>query len=43
MSGPALTQSLKGIASVGLTKGIRYVGPKLRKRWLAPKSSQIST
>jgi translocator assembly and maintenance protein 41 len=39
VSGPAFYQSVKGVVSVGFTKGVRYVGPKLRKRWLPSSSS----
>ncbi|GAA5882178.1 hypothetical protein JCM3774_005455 [Rhodotorula dairenensis] len=32
---PTFNQSLKGILSAGPLKSLRYVGPKLRKKWLA--------
>ncbi|GAA5886395.1 hypothetical protein JCM5296_001894 [Sporobolomyces johnsonii] len=35
---PTFNQSLKGILSAGLLRSLKYVGPKLRKKWLAPKA-----
>ncbi|POY75041.1 hypothetical protein BMF94_2017 [Rhodotorula taiwanensis] len=36
---PTFNQSLKGILSAGPLKSLRYVGPKLRKKWLASTTS----
>lgn len=40
---PTFNQSLKGILSAGPIKSLRYVGPKLRKKWLASTSSSTSS
>lgn len=39
---PTFNQSLKGILSAGPIKSLRYVGPKLRKKWLAASTSSSS-
>ncbi|KAK4048651.1 Mitochondrial translocator assembly and maintenance protein 41 [Microbotryomycetes sp. JL201] len=37
---PTFNQSLKGILSAGPMKSLRYIGPKLRKKWGARKQQQ---
>ncbi|KAM0749921.1 Mmp37-domain-containing protein [Meredithblackwellia eburnea MCA 4105] len=43
---PTFNQSLKGILSAGPLKSLRYIGPKLRKKWLpapsAPKTIEAA-
>lgn len=34
---PAFSQSAKGVFSVGPVRGIRYVWPKLKKKWSTSK------
>ncbi|GAA6026530.1 hypothetical protein JCM8202_005441 [Rhodotorula sphaerocarpa] len=40
---PTFNQSLKGILSAGPLKSLRYVGPKLRKKWLASTAAPAAT
>ncbi|KAM0789944.1 hypothetical protein ACM66B_006784 [Microbotryomycetes sp. NB124-2] len=37
---PTFNQSLKGILSAGPMKSLRYIGPKLRKKWGAKKQQR---
>lgn len=37
---PAFSQSMKGIASVGPLRGIRYVWPKVQKKWFPGASGE---
>ncbi|KAK4704835.1 hypothetical protein P7C70_g1370, partial [Phenoliferia sp. Uapishka_3] len=37
---PTFNQSLKGILSAGPVKSLRYIGPKLRKKWW-PKTKAL--
>lgn len=34
---PAFSQSAKGVVSVGPIRGLRYVWPKLKKKWAPGK------
>lgn len=36
MAKPTFNQSLKGILSAGPLKSLRYIMPKLRKKWATP-------
>ncbi|KAI5477772.1 mitochondrial import protein Mmp37 [Pseudohyphozyma bogoriensis] len=39
---PTFNQSLKGILSAGPLKSLRYIGPKLRKKWGTPAKPAIA-
>ncbi|KAK4054004.1 Mitochondrial translocator assembly and maintenance protein 41 [Microbotryomycetes sp. JL221] len=38
---PTFNQSLKGILSAGPMKSLRYIGPKLKKKWGGSKPTQV--